>query len=322
MKRIIPFSSLIVLSLLILLISKTSVLAAGPCTIENPTSALDTQTFEVIVKGDYGSDINWNLSTYPTASHLADQKGSLPQVFPIKLPAGSHSFLAVGTQVGSTGIKGGVVATCVSSHNTLVTDTGTSTSSLPLCWSIAPGEGSVRLCYNKCNSNQTGLYTSKEECEENLPAGKEGDACNPTKAGSCGSGLECWQTFGDNGVCVSSKKSTTTEAPNVKCVKGLNNKGYETCLKVGTGLGTQLATDPIGFIKSIFGLLLGVSGGIAVILIIASGYRLMASQGNPEQVQGAREMLTSAIVGLLFIIFSLVILQIIGVDILQIPGFE
>jgi hypothetical protein len=47
----------------------------------------------------------------------------------------------------------------------------------------------------------------------------------------------------------------------------------------------------------------------------------MTSQGNPEKVQAAREQLTSAIVGLLFIIFSLAILTIIGVDILKLPGF-
>jgi cell division protein FtsX len=69
------------------------------------------------------------------------------------------------------------------------------------------------------------------------------------------------------------------------------------------------------------GTLLGLAGGIAVILIIIAGYRLMASQGNPEAVQAAREQIISAIVGLVFVIFSLVILQVIGVDILKIPGF-
>jgi hypothetical protein len=45
---------------------------------------------------------------------------------------------------------------------------------------------------------------------------------------------------------------------------------------------------------------------------------MMTSTGNPEAIQEAKERITSAIVGLLFIIFSLVILQVIGVDILQI----
>jgi uncharacterized membrane protein YqhA len=66
---------------------------------------------------------------------------------------------------------------------------------------------------------------------------------------------------------------------------------------------------------------LGISGGIALILIIISGYKFMVSQGNPEATKAATEQLTSAIIGLLFIIFSFVILQIVGVNILRIPGF-
>ncbi|MCL4418999.1 pilin [Patescibacteria group bacterium] len=92
-----------------------------------------------------------------------------------------------------------------------------------------------------------------------------------------------------------------------------------SCKEVNTAIG-QIATDPTGFIKSIFSLILGFSGGIALLLIILSGYKLMESRGNPERLEGAKDQLTSAIIGLLFIIFSLVILQIIGVDILQIPG--
>jgi len=67
---------------------------------------------------------------------------------------------------------------------------------------------------------------------------------------------------------------------------------------------------------------LAISGVVALIFIIVSGYRFMLSQGNPEAVQEARESLTSAIVGLLFIIFALVILQLITVNILHIPGFN
>lgn len=88
-----------------------------------------------------------------------------------------------------------------------------------------------------------------------------------------------------------------------------------------TAIG-EISTDPAGFVKSIFGIILSLSGGVALLLIIFSGYKLMLSQGNPEKAQEAKETLTAAIVGLLFIIFSLVILQVIGVDILRIPGFQ
>ena len=67
---------------------------------------------------------------------------------------------------------------------------------------------------------------------------------------------------------------------------------------------------------------LGLSGGIAVLLIIMAGYRLITSRNNPEAVEDARQRLLSAIIGLIFIIISLVVLQTIGVDILRIPGFN
>lgn len=94
------------------------------------------------------------------------------------------------------------------------------------------------------------------------------------------------------------------------------------CKQITTGLGISIPVDPVGFVKSLFGILLSLSGGIALVLIIMSGYQLMTSQGNPEKVQAAKETLTSAIVGLLFIIFSMVILQIIGVKILEMPWFQ
>ena len=98
-----------------------------------------------------------------------------------------------------------------------------------------------------------------------------------------------------------------------------NGETYYSC---ETGFGFAIDTRPSGFITAMFRIVLGISGGIALLLVIFSGYRMIASRGNPEKVQEARERLTSAIVGLLFIIFSLVILQIIGVDILQIPQFK
>ena len=92
------------------------------------------------------------------------------------------------------------------------------------------------------------------------------------------------------------------------------------CIAVDTAIG-KISTEPAGFVRKIFGLVLGLAGGIALILIIISGYQIMASQGNPEALAAGRGRLVGAIVGLLFIIFSFVILQIIGVDILKIPGF-
>lgn len=91
-----------------------------------------------------------------------------------------------------------------------------------------------------------------------------------------------------------------------------------TCPTIPSGFGIPLPTDIGGLINALLGIFLSISGGIAIILIIISGYRVMTSQGNPEKLQAAKEQLTAAIVGVLFVIFSLVILEVVGVDILNI----
>lgn len=100
---------------------------------------------------------------------------------------------------------------------------------------------------------------------------------------------------------------------------GSDSKGG--CATVNTAIG-PISTSPTGIVGSILGILLSVSGGIAVLLIIAGGYQLAVSQGNPEKVKEARERIVSAITGLLFIIFSVLILRVIGFDILRLPGFQ
>jgi len=91
------------------------------------------------------------------------------------------------------------------------------------------------------------------------------------------------------------------------------------CKKVRTAIGL-IDVSAEGFVNSLFRFVLVIAGFGAIIIIIYSGYVLATSQGNKEKIAAARETLTSAILGLLFIIFSIVILEIIGVDILRIPG--
>ncbi len=134
--------------------------------------------------------------------------------------------------------------------------------------------------------------------------------CVPGDASSCKQGSVC-QPIANKWRCLNDplQNSVYSNQSN-PCSTG-------SC---ATAIGS-ISTDVTAFITNVFRILLGFSGGIALILIISSGYKFMTSQGNPEQVQAAKETLTSAIVGLLFIIFSFVILQVIGADILKIPGF-
>jgi len=56
---------------------------------------------------------------------------------------------------------------------------------------------------------------------------------------------------------------------------------------------------------------LGFAAFIAVLFIIISGIRMIISSGNPDQVKSARSALTSAALGLLIIVLSYFIVQLV-----------
>lgn len=82
-----------------------------------------------------------------------------------------------------------------------------------------------------------------------------------------------------------------------------------------------IKTNPRSIVTTFMQIGLGLAGGVALIMILAAGFLFSTSQGDIKRTGEAKELLTSAVMGLLFIIFSVVILQFIGVSILQIPGF-
>lgn len=66
----------------------------------------------------------------------------------------------------------------------------------------------------------------------------------------------------------------------------------------------------------------GLAGVVALLCIIYAAFTLQTSAGNPEQIKKAQELLTSCIMGLMLIVFSVFILRLIGVNILMIPGLK
>ncbi len=76
-----------------------------------------------------------------------------------------------------------------------------------------------------------------------------------------------------------------------------------------------------GLVTSLLRIGIGLAGGFVLLSILYGSFLLTTSSGDPKRVQEGQEMITSAIMGLLFVIFSVIILRFIGVSILQIPGF-
>ncbi|HUD44491.1 MAG TPA: pilin [Patescibacteria group bacterium] len=219
--------------------------------------------------------------------------------------------------------------------------------------------GSLVACKTACTtqvppSPTIALGTTAQNGACNAPSGsftggtcQKQTTCSSWSTGpgnTCASGLVCCKTLIPtptstcfqscinteysvsycNSKCNPSTSTTTTSGSsgNSETVGASNSQPSTepTCDQIMTAIG-GITTDPQGFIRSIFGILLSLSGGVALAIIIYNGYRLLISQGNPEMIKKARENITSGIIGLIFAILSLAILQIIGVNILHIPGF-
>lgn len=113
-----------------------------------------------------------------------------------------------------------------------------------------------------------------------------------------------------------------------KCLQcAFGNKDYQytgtsqdKIVGIWTAVGC-IPTKKTSIIKTIVTIGISMAGGIALLIILAASFKLSVSQGDPKAVNEAKDMLSAAIIGLIFIILSITILQFIGVQLFQIPGF-
>ena len=97
--------------------------------------------------------------------------------------------------------------------------------------------------------------------------------------------------------------------------------GIPDCsLGINTALGF-IYTEPVCLVKWVlkYGILMG--SGLAFLLSLWGGLTIIFSSGNPEKTNEGKQLITSAVTGLLFIIFSVFLLRLIGLNIFQIPDF-
>ncbi len=99
-----------------------------------------------------------------------------------------------------------------------------------------------------------------------------------------------------------------------ECQQCAENEG------IWTALGC-ISFEPQNFIKDFLQIAIGIAGGIALLLMIYGSFLISSSVGDPKKAEEGKEIITGTIAGLLFIIFSVVLLKLIGVEILSIPGF-
>lgn len=155
-------------------------------------------------------------------------------------------------------------------------------------WSMA---GSLH-----CDIKKTNTFILAESCSP--------DSCSTTPIDSTGQSYD---------LCLMQISASNPEAFN-NCVACFDSGGMWTA--VGC-----IPRTPQKIISTLIQIGLVFSGAIVLIMILAGAFMLSTSQGDLKKTQDAKELITSAIIGLLFIIFSVTILQFIGASAIKIPGF-
>jgi len=173
-------------------------------------------------------------------------------------------------------------------------------------------------------NNPTGIGSMGEECKKHPEAGFFqwcGNRLNPSTRGRIYCGCYPRRTVPPAGVYAPCGLDTAL--------------GYEECIACvepgrtyedggsWTALGC-IPNNPRELVVWVLGRAIGIGGGIAFLLMIWGGFQVITAAGNPDRLNAGKEIITSAIAGLLIIIFSLFLLELIGVDILGLEevGFK
>lgn len=186
-------------------------------------------------------------------------------------------------------------------------------------------QGSVSVNSN-CSTGQ--ICNSSNQCENyqepETPAGcstnsSAGQFCVTTPYNYniyCSTAAECDDYKSSLNTFYPSLNSSNKSSDNDPTCDG--GKGIDTAIGC---IDVLNESGPEAFLGDILKWAVGVGGGIAFLLIVYASFMIMTSSGNPERLKAGQELLTSAISGLVLLIFSVFILKFIGVDILGLDKF-
>lgn len=90
---------------------------------------------------------------------------------------------------------------------------------------------------------------------------------------------------------------------------------------ITTGSGSFQEGGPGGVVQTLLRTIFSVVGGIAFLYLIYGGFVIASSQNNPERINYGRRLIYGAIIGLVFSLSSVLLVNLIAGQILKIPGF-
>lgn len=91
------------------------------------------------------------------------------------------------------------------------------------------------------------------------------------------------------------------------------------CLGAGEGFTREGAAGPL--VQSILNIIFSIVGGIAFLYLLYGAFIIATSQAEPEKLNYGKRLVNGAIIGLIFTLGSVLIVNFIASGILKIPGF-
>jgi hypothetical protein len=104
---------------------------------------------------------------------------------------------------------------------------------------------------------------------------------------------------------------------SVKLGFGCGSNGLGEEGKINSAIGCIPYTDVSETAQFLIRWSLGVGGGLALFLVALSGIRIATTKGDEKRLQDARDMLSSAIAGIVLIVLSIFVIRFITETLLQ-----
>lgn len=94
------------------------------------------------------------------------------------------------------------------------------------------------------------------------------------------------------------------------------------CLTSTGGFQNDKGTGASSFVQALFDLLVfRITGGIAFLYLMYGSFLVLTSQAEPERLNQGKRVIMGAVIGLIFTLSSVFIVNLIGSGILRMPGF-
>lgn len=162
-----------------------------------------------------------------------------------------------------------------------------------------------------CAAGQTCQYKSSADCTMSTCQNKYKCVTQANGAAAC--------TLDPNGTLFA-------EDCGPKCTAIVYTPGSSTSVNLrgkctaANSIDTAIGCVPISDLNSFAAFFLrwglGIAGGIGILFLVYASFMVMTSQGDPKRLQVGRELLMSAVSGIILLALSVFIFRIIGINLL------